>query len=29
MYFDKHPFVKALTLRLLGNSILLDETSER
>jgi len=28
MYFDKHPHVKALTFRLLGNSILLDETGE-
>ncbi len=29
MFFDKHPHVKHLTLRLTGNSILFDETSER
>jgi cytochrome P450 len=29
LFFDKHPVVKHLTLRLTGNSILFDETSER
>jgi len=29
MFFDKHPHVKNLIFRLLGNSILLDESSER
>jgi hypothetical protein len=29
MFFDKHPHVKHLTLRLTGNSILFDETSEK